>query len=146
MILLFFVARQHSLISLEHLRNAFKENFGHYPRIDLGPIRNNPDEMKAKARDIIKDYRKIVWDTDKPLTPAHTIQRHRESVAYLEKTLAEDFDGKTIVVTHHLPSEAGCFPDYRPPYDYSNPFFASHLGDLVIDSGADMWVFGHTHS
>ena len=109
-------------------------------------LHNNPDEMKAKARDIIKDYRKIVWDAGKSLTPAHTIQRHKESVTYLEKTLAEDFDGRTIVVTHHLPSETGCFPDYRPPYDYSNPFFASRLDDLVIDSGADLWVFGHTHS
>ena len=59
-------------------------------------------------------------------------------MAYLEKMLAEDFDGKTVVVTHHLPSETGCFPDYRPPHDYSNPFFASHLDDMVIDSGADL--------
>ena len=42
--------------------------------------------------------------------------------------------------------ETACFPDYRPPYDYSNPFFASNLDDLIINSRADLWVFGHTHS
>ena len=109
-------------------------------------LHNNADEMKARAKNLMNDYRKIVWDAGKLLTPAHTIRRHKESVAYLEKVLAEDFEGKTIVVTHHLPSETACFPDYRPPYDYSNPFFASNLDDLVVNSGADLWVFGHTHS
>ena len=109
-------------------------------------LHDNADEMKLKANDLINGYRKIVWDVGESLTPEHTIQRHRESEAYLEKTLAEDFDGKTVVVTHHLPNETACFPDYRPPYDYSNPFFASNLDDLIINSGADLWVFGHTHS
>ncbi|MCY4031680.1 MAG: metallophosphoesterase [Hyphomicrobiales bacterium] len=109
-------------------------------------LHNNLDEMKMKAKHVMNDYRRPVWDAGVPLTPEHTIQRHKESVAYLKKTLAEDFDGKTIVVTHHLPSETACFPDYRPPHDYLNPFFASNLDDLVAGSGADLWVFGHTHS
>ena len=96
-------------------------------------LHNNADEMKVRAKHLMNYYRKIVWDVGKSLTPEQTIQKHRESVTFLEKVLAEDFDGKTIVVTHHLPSETVCFPDYRSPYDYSNPFFASHLDDLVIN-------------
>lgn len=109
-------------------------------------LHNNLDEMRVRAKYVMNDYRKSVWDVGIPLTPEHTIQRHKESVSYLKRMFAEDFDGKTIVVTHHLPTETACFPDYRPPHDYLNPFFASNLDDLIVDSGADLWVFGHTHS
>ena len=39
-------------------------------------LHNNADEMKAKH--LMNDYHKIVWDVGKSLTPAHTIQRRRE--------------------------------------------------------------------
>ena len=35
----------------------------------------------------------------------------------------------------------GVILDYRPPRDYSNPFFASNLDNLVINSGSGLWVF-----
>ena len=82
-------------------------------------LHNNADEMKARAKHLMNDYRKIFWDVGKSLTPEHTIQRHKESATYLEKMLAENFNGKTIVVTHYLPSETAYFPDYRLPYDSS---------------------------
>lgn len=67
---------------------------------------------------------------------------HRESRRWLTEKLAEPFDGKTVVVTHHLPLKRSIHPDFfRNPL---NPAFASHLPDLVRPP-VDVWIHGHTH-
>jgi len=63
------------------------------------------------------------------LTPDATREFHRESRRWLSARLAEPFDGKTVVVTHHLPHRRSIHK--RFDRDPLNPAFASHLPDLV---------------
>lgn len=53
------------------------------------------------------------------------------------------FEGKSVVVTHHLPSYSLCHPRFGTEI---NGGFASHCDDiLAADFAPDIWVHGHTH-
>ncbi len=68
---------------------------------------------------------------------------HKEQRAQLESMLAESFEGKTVVVTHHLPSYGLCHPRFGTSI---NGGFASECSDLFYGTEAPhMWFFGHTH-
>ncbi len=63
------------------------------------------------------------------------------------KFLSEDFGGKTVVVTHHLPMETLCHPRFGSEL---NGGFASiedsHFNGFGDSShNPDFWIFGHTH-
>jgi predicted phosphodiesterase len=71
-----------------------------------------------------------------------TRELHLEARAWLTDRLAEPFEGKTVVVTHHLPHRASIDRQFhRNPL---NPAFASHLPELVRPP-VDLWIHGHTH-
>lgn len=69
-------------------------------------------------------------------------ERHYESCEFFKKTLAEEFDGPTIVLTHHLPGMRSVHQIYRK--DPVSAGFASRADNLV-EMGACLWVHGHTH-
>jgi predicted phosphodiesterase len=57
--------------------------------------------------------------------------------------LASKHDGKTIVVTHHVPSHSLCHPRHGSSM---NGGFASDCGLMMMDDNAPAyWIFGHTH-
>ena len=64
---------------------------------------------------------------------------HKNSVL----SLAEPFDGKTVVVTHHAPSSQSVHPRYAR--DLLTPAFASNLENLMEGDRAALWVHGHMH-
>ncbi len=67
---------------------------------------------------------------------------HLQSRRWLAEKLAEPFDGKTVVVTHHLPHPGSVDRQFhRHPL---NPAFASDLSGLVRPP-VDLWIHGHTH-
>ncbi|HQX79928.1 MAG TPA: metallophosphoesterase [Steroidobacteraceae bacterium] len=67
----------------------------------------------------------------------HEVSRH-----WLADRLAEPFDGKTVVVTHHLPHRGSIARQFHR--DPLNPAFASHLPELV-QPPVNLWIHGHTH-
>jgi len=79
---------------------------------------------------------------ERPFKARDALAMHRESRVSLMAALAKPFAGKTVVVTHHLPSRRCIHPDYEG--HPINPAFASDLEALM--PGVDLWVHGHTHS
>jgi len=75
------------------------------------------------------------------LTPLQVRHRHLQSRAWLQKALDTPFDGVTVVVTHHLPSEKSIGEQYQG--DWANASFASRLDDMMGRS--TLWIHGHTH-
>ena len=73
--------------------------------------------------------------------PQHAERLHRKSKAFLSAELAKPFDGKTVVITHHLPSRLSVATRYDT--DLLSAAFASNLDNLV--ENADLWIHGHTH-
>ncbi|CAG9179306.1 metallophosphoesterase [Cupriavidus pampae] len=101
--------------------------------------------MEACASTMV-DHRLIrMTDEDgalRPFTPADALARHVAATAWLESVLAQPFEGKTVVVTHHGPDLGSL--DARYAHDIVSAGFVSRRPDLVMQT--DLWVHGHTHT
>jgi calcineurin-like phosphoesterase family protein len=76
-------------------------------------------------------------------TPMDALRRHKGELVWLERKLAEQFDGPTICISHHLPSLKSV-PE-RFDEDPLTPAFASSLDWLIEKYQPDLWIHGHTH-
>jgi hypothetical protein len=90
----------------------------------------------------MSDYVRIQHDAQ-PLTPQHTMALHRSARAWLLQALAQPFDGKTVVVSHHCPHPSCVAPQFK--HSPANPAFASDLSDLIHAHTIAAWFHGHTH-
>jgi predicted phosphohydrolase len=76
---------------------------------------------------------------------ADTFNRfHLDAIDFLQEELNKTHDGKTVVVSHHVPT----FFHYPERYKTSplNEAFAVELFDLIEKSPIDYWIYGHHHS
>lgn len=89
----------------------------------------------------MNDFKRIrVGDSYSKLRPVDLIGRNISARKFLATELAKQFEGTTVVVTHHCPLG-----------DLAGDGHEGHLGaayfnewhDLVAQ--ADVWIFGHTH-
>ena len=73
----------------------------------------------------------------------HFNQLHSDCINFLKPELEQAFDGKTIVVSHHMPT----FMNYPPKFkgDVLNDAFAVELSELIELSQPAYWIFGHLH-
>jgi predicted phosphodiesterase len=108
-------------------------------------IHGNRDAAMRQAQYGLNDYR-LIYPTElfEPLTPQEALDWHARSHIWLSEALLVPFDGKTVVVTHHLPHPKSIHQRYSR--DPLTPAFCSDLSELVETSGAALWVHGHTHT
>jgi predicted phosphodiesterase len=78
------------------------------------------------------------------LTATDTVRINEISRRFLERTLAEPFDGATIVMTHHAPSMRSVPLDRRT--DPITAAYASNEEALIEQFQPSLWVHGHLHS
>jgi predicted phosphodiesterase len=99
----------------------------------------------------VRDFDCISLDFGRPsdrerrrrlLTAEDTLARHWVDRSWLQRKLAEPFDGKTVVVTHHSPSRLSVAPKYAG--DRLTPAFVSDLPAEFFEVPT-LWVHGHTH-
>lgn len=96
------------------------------------------------AGERMTDYKRIrVAPVYRRLRPQDTVLWHQRSRAWLEEQLAAPFDGPTVIVTHHAPTERSLPADHAT--DLLAPAYASNLDELVAASNARVWVHGHIH-
>ncbi|WP_152047939.1 metallophosphoesterase [Aureimonas psammosilenae] len=98
-------------------------------------------ELAYAMRDAVRgvpDYHSI-----RGFTPADARARHLASRAWLEAELSKTFDGPTVVVTHHAPSERSIGHSWRGAT--TSPAYASDLELLVEEAQPDLWIHGHVH-
>lgn len=89
----------------------------------------------------LNDFRVIQEEEKKSFTPARSIELHKMSLAWLKGKLDTPFDGKTVVVTHHLPSKQSVVERFKD--SLLSACFASELDYLF--GKMNMWIHGHTH-
>ena len=94
------------------------------------------------ARRRMPDF-SIIRNHGQQFTPEDAIRLHTASRDWLTAMLAEPFDGKTVVVTHHAPSFKSVHPRYAR--DLLTPAFASNLENLMDGDQALLWIHGHMH-
>jgi len=105
--------------------------------------------------DLQQGYCSILYsDAERIVTDANRVDLIHFSVDYaqelfdrnkvwLKSELAKPFDGKTVVVTHHAPSEKSIHAQYvGNPF---NPCFVTNM-EALMGSGVDLWGHGHTHN
>lgn len=106
----------------------------------------------------LSDFQLIKWHGNR-FTAQRSAELHAQSRAYLEKTLAEPFDGPTVVMTHHAPHPKSVhatyaagervlrsptrLPDERNSW-WINPCFVSDLTPLL--DHVTLWAHGHVHN
>lgn len=107
---------------------------------ELGGADAKPWAMHEGGRGL-NDFR-LINEGEEIFSPQRSIELHRESLSWLDKMLAEPFaSGKTVVVTHHLPSILSVADRFKN--DMLSACFASNLDHLF--GKMDLWVHGHTH-
>ena len=90
----------------------------------------------------LNDFHVIRKDNRK-FTPEDSIILHNQSVKWLKSELKKKFNGKTVVITHHLPSYLSVHKKYeKSPI---NPCFYSDLNNLIKKFKPNLWIHGHTH-
>lgn len=99
--------------------------------------------MRA-AEQRVNDFRGLIrFGQGGTFSPMHAAVIFAGSVDWLRAELADDFDGPTIVVTHHAPSAASM--DQQHKRDLTSAAYASQLDGLIEDAGPALWVHGHMH-
>ena len=98
------------------------------------------DALHAKKH--MNDYKLIRYQKS-TLTPDDTVALHKEALRNVRIFQDIKYPVK-VIVTHHLPSRLSVHPNYA--IDALTSAFASHLEDYVEESGAKLWIHGHTHS
>lgn len=97
-------------------------------------------ECLAEAR-YLNDFRIIKYGNGNVFRPRDSVDVFNHSVDWLTKKLNQPFDGRTVVITHHLPSFDSVVERYRD--DILSACFASRLDHLF--GMMDLWAHGHTH-
>lgn len=95
----------------------------------------------------LTDHRLVTFnsdDADKRFKPEHALSLHEKELSWLRQQLETDFDGKTMVVTHHGP-HAHCQHPAFPMSEMSGAFH-SDLDGLIGAHDIEVWAFGHTHA
>ncbi len=97
---------------------------------------------RQRAKRLIEDFASIT--NGKPqFTPEDSVAVHETSKAWLVAELEREFDGPTVVVTHHLPAPTSVAERYAS--DPLNPAFASRLESVIEKYRPELWIHGHTH-
>lgn len=98
---------------------------------------------RQRAQSFTRDFT-LIGNGDRLFTPEDSIDLHKAGVEWLVEELAKDFDGPTVVVTHHLPAAPSVAAQYRN--HPLNPAFASRLEGIIEEYQPDLWIHGHTHA
>lgn len=93
------------------------------------------------GQNYLSDFRVIHEGSQGHFSPSHSVALHEKSVAWLAAKLDEPFDGRTVVVTHHLPSMRSVAERFAD--SELSACFASRLDHLFGNSR--LWIHGHTH-
>lgn len=103
-------------------------------------------EAEYQAQRILNDFRMIKTGNERKLHPNDMIRINAQAKSWLRLKLEEDFDGKTVVITHHAPVLRSL---ESTPYEPSHldAAFSNSWDELFDGSGkVDLWIHGHTHT
>lgn len=107
-----------------------------------GPER---DEAITQSLGFIRDFVRI--QSGKPgastFTPEELEETFASNRAWLDRMLSVEFDGPTVVITHHAPSMKSIHPRFEG--SPINTCFVSDSEYLMSGERAALWVHGHTH-
>lgn len=107
-----------------------------------GPVR---ERAMDEAVRFSRDFSRITVDDEgtQLFTPQHCAALFERHARWIAARLDEPFAGETVVVTHYAPSRHSIAARFAG--SLLNACFVSDLEALVANSGAALWIHGHTH-
>jgi hypothetical protein len=79
------------------------------------------------------------------LRPAHSADRHRQTLQYFRHVLANNKDNKCVIVGHHAPSSLSIADCYKGQTTMNGGYF-SDLSEFILDHPQiKLWTAGHMH-
>ena len=114
-------------------------NFAAFPQF------GSAEDAMKRAKYGISDFSTIRVKEEngtRSFEPEDAKNEFRAARRFLSSMLAQPFDGKTVVISHFLPSPRCVQPQYAA--SPLNAYFACDVEDLM--PGVDVWMHGHTHS
>lgn len=106
---------------------------------DLGGEDNDRVDRLQRS---VNDFRKIRYGME-PFDMEVFKLLHLQSREWLEQELKRPFSGKTVVVTHHAPTQWSWNDSPNAVKRYA---YCSDLKPLLHQYDVSAWVHGHTHS
>jgi predicted phosphodiesterase len=106
-------------------------------------LTRNPLVAQHEAQARMTDYRRIRTAAYRRLRATDTRAAHQAARRFLERALVQPFDGRTVAVTHHAPSERSISARFRDD-SHLNAAYASDL-EALMGPEVVLWVHGHTH-
>ena len=100
------------------------------------------DEKVEELAKILNDFKKIRFGKEF-LSPITFSEQYYCSRDWLERQLATPYSGKTIVVTHHAPSQ---WSWDKSPNAVKKLAYCNDLKPLLYKYEVAAWFHGHTHS
>jgi UDP-2,3-diacylglucosamine pyrophosphatase LpxH len=101
---------------------------------------NNP--MDALVANQMNDFN-MIWANDELFTVMQWKLEHEACRYFIETELAKEFDGETVVVTHHAPSFQSIHEKYQG--DRLSVCYANNLDSLMWYNPIKLWIHGHVH-
>ncbi len=95
----------------------------------------------------MNDYRMIREGEENPvlITTETTKKLHDISIEFLRNAVKEDFDGRIVIMSHHLPSFQSIDREFL--YSGINSAYATDLDKFIADNPKiKLWVHGHSHN
>ena len=102
---------------------------------------------QAVTGSMLNDFRIVKFD-GRRFTVPDMIQLHKQQKAAIDAELRQPFDGKVVVITHHMPSRRLVSPRFweKDGSDGANGGFVGACEDiLAYDHAPNLWIHGHTH-
>lgn len=108
-------------------------------------MNNNDWHTKYQVKQGMSDFRIIKNDKNNyhSLHPDDVIVRHNKSLEFIKNTVANT-SKKTVVVTHHAPSDLSVAECYKDQH-LMNGAYRTNLEEVIMDSNIAHWYHGHTH-
>jgi predicted phosphohydrolase len=69
---------------------------------------------------------------------------HQSARQFIEQAVQNSTAKHKIILTHHVPTLMNYPPKYKG--DVLTQAFATEMHDLILSSGADCWIYGHSHN
>ena len=91
----------------------------------------------------MNDFHQILY-AGRRFTPDDFNLEHEKCLALLKQAVEESTAKHIVVVTHHLPTLKVVAPQHKD--SALNGAFATELGNYIVDSRIDAWIYGHSHT
>lgn len=90
----------------------------------------------------VSDFYRIRYGKHR-LTADDFNHEHARCLAFIQKAVSQSKARTKIVLTHHVPTQLCTASEFRG--SPINGAFTVELGNYIVDSDIDYWIYGHSH-